>query len=237
MHICLSSPGPFAFADSCVRETWASILPAAVVVIICISAVPISLPKRVHNVLGLNVFKTYLTLHEAEALEAEGEGDGEVEIAVDSKPPLWRTLVLSTVALLETLAWIALGSYVLVTSQRHGTSLEPITILPFILAFSWLYATLVPILRPAATPPYGLFALYIVQLAMGVLLLGGVLYQQQTSSTPLPDRSIMLALVGNLVAVLVGLGVITNIPMAVPSRRVKKEDIVSLSLSTFSQHD
>jgi hypothetical protein len=38
----------------------------------------------------------------------------------------------------------------------------------------------------------------------------------------------MIGLVGNLVGVVVGFVVVVNIPMAVPSSRVKKEEIVCL---------
>jgi len=216
------SPSPFDFADPCIRESWASLLPAILVFTLCLFSLPISLPKCVHNFLGLTTFKTFLTLHEAEALDASvADDEVEVEIDVGSKPPLWRTLLISTLSVVETLAWIALGTYRIVTGPFHPSSL-----LPYVLALAWIYASLRPILRPSSTPPYDLFWLFSVHLVMGVLMLGGVLYSHHVLDAPMPGRLSIVGLVGNLVGVVVGLVVVVNIPMAVPSSRVKKEDIV-----------
>ena len=57
-------------------------------------------------------------------------------------------------------------------------------------------------------------------------MLGGVLYSHHVLDAPMPGRLSIVGLVGNLVGVVVGLVVVVNIPMAVPSSRVKKEDIV-----------
>jgi hypothetical protein len=180
----------------------------------------------VHSFLGLTTFKPFLTLHEAEALDAStAENEVEVEIDVVSKPLLWRTLLMSSISVVETLAWLTLGSYRFITNPFHPSSL-----LPFILALTWIYVSVRPILRPSSTPPYDLFALFVIHLVMGVLMLGGVLYAHHVLAAPQPGRLSMLGLVGNLVGVIVGLVVVINIPMAVPSSRVKKEDIVCSSL-------
>jgi len=221
MRLCPSSLSPFDFADPCIRESWASLLPAVLVITLCFFSLPISLPKRVHNFLGLTTFKTFLTLREAEALDASVVD--EVETDVVSRPPLWRTLLISTLSVVETLAWLALGLYRLITRPFHPSSL-----LPFILALAWIYASLRPILRPSSTPPYDLFSLFVVHLVTGMLMLGGVLYSHHVLDAPMPGRLSMIGLVGNLVGVVVGFVVVVNIPMAVPSSRVKKEEIVCL---------
>jgi hypothetical protein len=220
--LCPSSPSPFNFADPCIRESWASLLPAILVFILCLFSLPISLPKRVHNFLGLTTFKPFITLHEAEAFDASA-ADHEVVVGIDvgSKPPLWRTLLISTLSVVETLAWLALGTYRITAGPFHSNSL-----LPFILALAWIYSSLRPILRPSSTPPYDLFSLFSVHLVMGVLMLGGVLYSHHVLDAPMPGRLYIVGLVANLVGVAVGLVVVVNIPMAVPSNRVKKEDIV-----------
>ena len=61
-----------------------------------------------------------------------------------------------------------------------------------------------------------------------MLMLGGVLYSHHVLDAPMPGRLSMIGLVGNLVGVVVGFVVVVNIPMAVPSSRVKKEEIVCL---------
>jgi hypothetical protein len=221
--LCPTSPSPFDFADPCIRESWASLLPAILVFILCLFSLPVSLPKRVHDFLGLTTFKPFLTLHEAEALDASTADDEvEVEIGVGSKSPLWRTLLISTISVVETLAWLALGAYRTITAGPFHSS----SLLPFILVLAWIYASLRPILRPSSTPPYDLFSLFSVHLVTGVLMLGGVLYSHYVLDAPMPGRLSIVCLVGNLVGVVVGLVVVVNIPMAVPSGRVKKEDIV-----------
>lgn len=221
--LCPLSPSPFDFADPCIRESWASIFPAILVFVLCFLSLPISLPQRLRGFLGLTTFTTYLTLHEAEALDAStAENEVEVEIDVTEKPPLWRTLLISTISIVETLAWLALGCYRLVTSPFNPSSL-----LPFILALSWIYLLLRSVLRPSSTPQYDVFALFGVHLVMGVLMLGGVLYTHHVLAAPMPGMMSMACLVGNMVGVIAGLVTLLNIPMAVPSSKVKKEDIVS----------
>jgi hypothetical protein len=161
-------------------------------------------------------------LREAEALGAStAENEVEVEIDLISKPPLWRTMLISIISVIETLAWLTFGSYRLITNPFHPSSL-----LPFILALAWIYASLRPILRPSSTPPYDLFALFLVHLVMGTLMLGGVLYAHHVLAAPIPGKLSVLGLVGNLLGVIVGLVVVINIPMAVPSNKVNKENIV-----------
>lgn len=225
MELCPGSSSPFQFDDPCIRESWASLLPAAIVFLLGISSLPISIPPPLKNVLGINAFQSFLTLHEAEALDAASAVHTETEISVTAKPPLWRTVVLSTLSLLQSLAWLALASYRLITHPFHLRAL-----LPFALALPWVYATLRPLLRPPTTPPYDLFVLFVAHLVMGALMLGGVLYTEAEASV-----LVLAGLSANIMAVLVCLAVVVNIPMDVPSSSVKTEDIVSSTHALIGQ--
>ncbi|KZP25984.1 hypothetical protein FIBSPDRAFT_918282 [Athelia psychrophila] len=202
MNLCPGSPSPFEFADPCIRESWAAIFPAALVFLLCVSKLPISIPASVQNILGVNTFKRFLTLHEAEALDAASDDASAVEIEVTATPPL---------------SWLALASYRLVTQPFH-----PSSALPYVLALPWIYAALRPLLRPPATPPYDLFALFAAHLAMGALLLGGVLYTHYVLDGPPAAPLALAGLAANVASVLVGLAVVMDIPMDVPSSRVKE---------------
>lgn len=224
-HLCPGDPSPFHFANPCVRESWASLTPAALVIVLCIAKLPISVPLSIQNVLGVNAFKRFLTLHEAEALDAASDDSVDVEVAVTAKPPLWRTLLLCAIALLESIAWLTLASYRLITTPFHPSSL-----LPYVLALPWIYASFRPVLKPVSTPPYDLFALFLVHLVGSILMLGGALYTHYVLGGSLVAPIVLAGLSINVGCVLMGLGVVVSIPIDVPSARVKVEDIVS----TFS---
>lgn len=221
--LCSGASSPFHFADPCIRESWAAILPAAIVLLLCISHLPVAIPVYVQNVLGVNTFRRFLTLHEAEALNAASEDAVDVEIVVNAKSPLWRTLLLCGIALLQSMAWLALASYRLITEPFHAS-----LVLPYVLALPWLYATLRPLLKPLSTPPYDLFVLLLVHLFMGILMLGGALYTHYVLGGSLARPLVLAGLSVNIAAVLVNLVVVINIPMGAPSSRVKEADIVSL---------
>lgn len=223
LDICSGASSPFHFADPCIRDSWAAILPAAIAFLLCVSRLPVSMPVYVQNVLGPNTFRRFLTLHEAEALNAASEGAVDVEIVVNAKSPLWRTLLLCGIALLQSMAWLALASYRLFTEPFH-----PSLVLPYVLAFPWLYATLRPLLKPLSTPPYDLFVLLFVHLFMGMLMLGGALYTHYVLGGPSASPFSLTGLSVNIGAVLVNLAVVVSMPMGVPSSRVKEADIVSL---------
>lgn len=244
-QICPSSE-PFNFSDPCIRQAWSSFLPAVLVLIICLSNIPIRIPDR----LNFAVFTRFLDLNDAVALDAVAEktrraADGEIleeaveEVDVvnkDAKPPLWRTFLLCTIALIETLAWVAYGSFRVIISQKHAAHSDdteafyPALVLPFILALPWLYALIRPLLRPPLTPPYDLLVLYLAHLAMGVIMLGAVLFNHTSYGTPLPETWGLVGLVGNLVLVVLGLVLIVSVKMAVPPKGVSPDDVVCISL-------
>ncbi|KZP20527.1 multidrug resistance-associated ABC transporter [Athelia psychrophila] len=201
---------------------WAAILPTIFVSIFCLRA---CLPKRTKQFLRLSFFTNFLSLHEAEALDISDEKyqDEPVEIEVEVRVPVWKTFTLSFVAMLQTMLWLVVGSYTLI-AVPGGTGIAS-GIFAILRAVTWFYGALRPIVKAQATVPYDLFILYLVQLVMSCLLLGGVAYEHDVYNRPLPATSFMASLVFNLVATLVLLGVILSMPLALPSNRVKKSDI------------
>ena len=130
---------------------------------------------------------------------------------------------MSLVAMLQTMLWLAIGCYTLFTVP-YGTADGIFSILR---AAAWFYAALRPMANAQATAPYDLFTLYLIQLFGGSLLLGGVLYDMDVYAQPAPGAGVMAALTFNLVATIALLCVVLSMPLAVPSSRVKKSDIVS----------
>jgi hypothetical protein len=103
-------------------------------------------------------------------------------------------------------------------SHLHPESLGP-TISPFLIAVSWLYTVVRPVLKPTATLPYDPLAVYCAFLVTGVLMLGEVLFNYGIIGNP-PPLLVTLALSANLGAVLGLLAFLGSIPLALPSNRV-----------------
>ena len=237
MHICPSPAHPFNFSDPCIRQAWSSFLPLILVFVICLVNISIKIP--IPDRLNLTGFNPFLNLNDAVALDAVAEkmtrpasGESFLDdegVSKVAKPPFWRTFLLCIVALLETLAWIAYGSFRVIMSQKQDDP-EPALILPFILALPWLYALFRPLFKPPLTPPYDLFVLYLAHLAMGVIMLGAVLFNHTSYDVPLPDTWALVGLVGNLLLLIIGLVLIVSVRMAIPPKGVNPDDIVCTSL-------
>jgi hypothetical protein len=238
MDFCTQSSSPWNFRDSCVRESWSSLLPAAFVAFICISYAP--LPGGFVGASLASIksqMQQFLTLEEAEALDADGDASrdadmiNEADCQHDKRKAIafWRTVLLSAISVLETLVWSSVGIFRLATDGREvWRSLQPALI-----AATWLYASARSILRPTAAPPFDLFSLFAIHLAAGVLLLGGLLYDSSLLGKPSPPSLVLVGLITNIAALVALLGVILRMPFAVPSRRIRKEDIVRTSPSPF----
>ncbi|KAJ7619563.1 hypothetical protein FB45DRAFT_931097, partial [Roridomyces roridus] len=208
----------FDLTDACVRNSWSAILPAAVVCALCVSSLPVpSQLQRLVNTLKAP-FSPLLTLQEAEALTAEEPTDASQVSDVEPRPSLAFTFI----GLVQSLAWIT-GAifYYVATDASDATALTQ----SLLIAFSWLYTTIRPIASPFATVPYDLFTIYLLHFAGGTLILGGYLFDYAVGEAPWPGTAIVVALSANIAAVLVLLYYTVNMPMNVPSMRVKKEDI------------
>ncbi|KAJ7662919.1 multidrug resistance-associated ABC transporter [Mycena rosella] len=216
MELC-SGSGAFEFGDPCVRSSWSALLPILAVVALSLSALPIRLPAAIKA-----PFAPYITLHEAEALDLQRESVGDAHIDVPEAVSRGRSFVFAFAGLLQSLAWLTSAAFYFFTA-------EPFEVWSFtrrlLVALSWLYVTVRPIAAPSATAPYDLFLIFILHTVGGVLLLGGHLFDYGVGEAPLPPTPILIALSANLALVLVLLCVTVQMPMNLPSTRVKKEDI------------
>jgi hypothetical protein len=176
-----------------------------------------------------------LPLYEAEALDASAAAGDKVfededayvtDVEVPAWIPLWRMLVFVFLGLSETLFWLSDASFRFINDPTDVWG----GFCPILIAISWLYATIRPVIWPTVTPPYDLFSIYIVHLIAAILQFGGVLFDHSVVGAPLPPTVVIVGLVANLMAVVVLLTVIVTMPLAIPSKRVKKEDIVSCFL-------
>ncbi|KAJ6497501.1 hypothetical protein C8R45DRAFT_898828 [Mycena sanguinolenta] len=224
MKLC-GDYGALDVSNPCVRGSWAALAPSVLVLAICLSFVPLPLPNALQKWADAakKHLTQFLTLHEAEGLAlADEKNVPEVELTVERDRAPWRKFVFVVVGLLECLAWLAGGSFLLITGHSWWAAVQQ-----FLVALTWLYTAARPVLRPTATPPYDMLTLYMAHIGGGILQLGGYLFQHNSSGAPLPGTWVLVGLSVNL-AVLVGLvAVIMGMPLALPSHLVKKEDIGS----------
>jgi hypothetical protein len=221
---------------ACVRSFWGAIVPAAFVFLLSVIALP--LPTWLSNLIRpINRYLSpFLTLQEAEAVDeaaiaeakaALGEaGQGEPETVAEQveSAHFWKSLLLSWFSLVETLAWLGVASFTII--QDEGA---PIYIASsFVLAMTWLFATVRPIVRPKLTPPYDLFTLYLIYTVFELVSLGAFAYDHHAYGTPLPPSLTLAAHILNLCVLLVLVSIVLSMPLAIPSRRIEKAKIVSL---------
>ncbi|KAF8205407.1 multidrug resistance-associated ABC transporter [Mycena galopus ATCC 62051] len=224
MKLCGDSDA-FDLTNPCIRGSWAALAPSALVLTICLSLVP--LPKAAQKVVDAlkSPFAEFMSLHEAEGLALADERnlpETQLEVDVNNIVPLWRTVLFVFIGLLECLAWVASGTFLLMTGHPRWAATQQ-----FLVASTWLYTVARPILRPTATPPYDMLTLYMLHIAGGTLQLGGYLFQHTASGAPLPETFVLAGLAVNLAALVGLVTVIMGMPMGLPSRLVKKADIGS----------
>ncbi|KAJ6615389.1 multidrug resistance-associated ABC transporter [Mycena sp. CBHHK59/15] len=227
MELC--SAGAFDFGDECIRRSWSAVVPFVIVLALCISSLHIPLPSLVRRFSALvkAPFTEYMTLHDAEAVDVQSATAGEMaadvkDVDVLETVPLWRTLVFSFAGIVQSLAWVAGAAFYLsTTSPVDGWEVAR----RFFMALSWLYTSVRPIAFPSATSPYDLFFLYLLHSVGGVLLLGGHIFDYGVGEKPLPSTLTLVGLSLNLGVLFVLLYIIVQMPMNLPSTRVKKEDI------------
>ncbi|TFK50640.1 multidrug resistance-associated ABC transporter [Heliocybe sulcata] len=206
--------------EACVRQFWSAIIPAAFVFLLCLAYVPLPPPlRRLASVLK-SPFSEYVTLEEAEALDASLSP--EVVESADKSVPLWRTVVLSFIALLESLVWLGVGAYRLFS---HVDGNPWVTAQPILASLAWFYASLVPIFHPRATPPWDLLVLYCIHLVINTVSLGAVLYNYSVHLMPLPHGLVFAAMIVDLLTIMLLLAIVLQMPVGVPSKLVKKEEI------------
>ncbi|KAF9533294.1 hypothetical protein CPB83DRAFT_880389 [Crepidotus variabilis] len=219
MWFCAGS-GYLNFWDPCIQAFWSSILPTGLVFVFCLAAIP--LPRAAQQLVLplISPLKHFLTIQEAEALEREIP-EGRFEVETSNLVPLWPTFVLAFVGTIEWLCWIAAGVYGLYEQDTNSW----MTILPFFVALSWFYTIIRQFFNQAVTPPFDIFALYIVLFSGSILRLGGLLFDYIVFGNPLPSTFTLAAHLVNLLAILSLLVIILNMPLSLPSSRVNPKDI------------
>jgi hypothetical protein len=217
---------------ACARSFWGALVPAAFVFLLSVVAIP--LPARLSNLFRpiKEPFTPFLTLQEAEALDAaakaaSGEaGQDEADSAAEhvESRHFWRSLFLSWFALIETLVWLGVTSFTILKNER-----DPVYVAsPFVLAMTWLFAAVRPIVRPKMTPPYDLFTLYLIYTVFEMVSLGAFAYNYCAYGTAFPPSLILTAHILNLCVLFILMAIVLSMPLCVPSRRVEKAKIVSL---------
>ncbi|KIJ64255.1 hypothetical protein HYDPIDRAFT_91004 [Hydnomerulius pinastri MD-312] len=215
--------GPFEFSDACVRASWSALLPLGLVATLCILSVQIPFPKAVRD-LGVRVrphFRPFLTLHEAEALDVTVpivSNDHCARLPMKATTHLWRTGLLTFLALIQVLSWLAVGAYSFFIDQEHvwaGTC-------AILVGVTWMYGVCKPVFWPKATAYFDLLTLYVAHLLVGILLLGGVIYDYKLSHVPLPPRVQLFGMMFNVVVVLISLAVVVTMPIELPSTSVRQ---------------
>lgn len=167
-----------------------------------------------------NLLTDFLPLEEAVAIE----NNLRVVELVLPPVPLWRTLSLAIPAALETVAWLALSSYRLALFDFDGSHPTYDLWVPFLVAISWFYASLKPVMRPSPTPPYDLFILYLVHTFTALLSVGSAIYSwyiyaESVSNPYVFGTTIHFIILGGLLAI------VFSMPLGVPTAQVDKEEI------------
>lgn len=217
---------PLELSDSCIRATWAAFAPAIFVAVLCLFSIPLPLPAFARKLVCTlkSPLDSFITLREAEALDAGEPVQDDAEYATNSAVPLWRTVALAFVALVQALIWLSAGAYILVTHE-HDTWTGVCAVL---IGSTWVYGVSKPVFWPKATAHLDLFWLYFAHFVFGVVLLGGIIYDHEIFHVPLEPRIEFAGFIFNLVAILVELALVSTMPMELPSSRINKEDIVSV---------
>lgn len=226
---CPHATGVFDISNPCIRAAWSSIIPAAVVALFVLGALlrPV-LPTAFIPELIRQPFRPFVTIEEAEALEG-GDVDDEDEThfkgTTGTTSSLWRTVLFVVVGLLQSLCWLGLASYHFYTdAPKHQAAGGLFSIL---VATTWFYTTVRPIVRPQPTAMYDVLVVYVALLLGGLLNIGGALVHSHW------ERQTWVASGVNVLAILVVLAGLLSMPLNIPTGKVHKEDIVCLVPCTF----
>ncbi|KAJ6452790.1 hypothetical protein C8R45DRAFT_1223373 [Mycena sanguinolenta] len=221
MTLCGDSDA-FDLANPCVRGSWAALAPTVLVLAMTVPWVQLPLPKTVRRMAGApnRLLAQYMPLHEAEGLILADEKNlpgVQLDVPVGNIVPLWRTVAFVFIGLVQCLAWLADGTFLLITGHHPWMCIQQ-----FLVALTWLYTAARPILRPTATPPYDMLALYLVHVAGGTLQLGGYILLH---NAPLPGTLALAGLSLNLLALIGLVAIVMGMPLGLPSDLVEKKNI------------
>lgn len=231
-----------AVQNTCVRAVWFTSITAALVLLFVIASLPIRWPSWL--LAAKTPFQPFLTVEEAELIIAQSEPDPKPHATPDDTKvpkPTWsihKIILLSSISLLEALTWLAVGSYRIDDKIHHGQpneTVDPFILsVPFVIASTWFYAAVRPIVRPTATPPYDIFTLSLISLTWASLELGITLYGRFALGFPPPPTYPFVGLLVNITALIALLVVVVSMPVGIPSARVLEFKQVSCPSSLSS---
>lgn len=165
-----------------------------------------------------NILTDFLSLEEAVAIE----NNLHVTELVLPPVPLWRTLSLAIPAFLESIAWLALSSYHLVVFNFNESHATYDLWAPFMVAISWFYASVKPVMRPSPTPPYDLFILYLVHAFTALLSVGSAIYRQYIDGEVV-SKAYVLGTTIHFITLGGLLSIVFSMPLGVPTAQVVDE--------------
>lgn len=218
-----------------VRSALATI-PAAVLVSFLVLARSMHppLPRRVRRVVNKlkETFQPFIGLEEAEALRNNPAEQKVVSVDDDrtldqsSKSPLqWKSAILVSLGMLETLVWLAITTSILVANPEPW----PDSLFPLLASVTWIYTVFNMVLVARSAVPLEIFAVYCLLLSGSILQIGCVIYDKGVGLPPPPTWT-TIGHGAHLLVILTVLGVVLSIPLKVPPGSVRPTDIVSILL-------
>ncbi|KAI6115174.1 P-loop containing nucleoside triphosphate hydrolase protein [Pisolithus croceorrhizus] len=212
--------GLFEISNVCVQSFWGAIATSLLTVICVLISTTPSIPTFLAKTReGTRApFHPYVVPGEDETVEGSLDTQDDAADDIRSAPFVyqWRLALLVFISLLEFLAWTAFGIYHLVM-DRYDSRIGALSI---VVGVTWLYNVLKPALCPRSIAYIDVFILYVTHLVFGVIRIGTSLYYlQMTSATTLEWIGMSL----NLIAITAGLGIISTMPLKIPSDDLQKE--------------
>ncbi|KIJ35247.1 hypothetical protein M422DRAFT_262416 [Sphaerobolus stellatus SS14] len=211
---------PFvSWSDNCTRSYFESIPLFLVAILILWLSLP--LPSAVTRAFKFPL-KPFLTIDEAEGILA-ANGPGSAENPSDTwkaKRSIWRTIGLSGLSLGEMVAWLAIASYEVVTTQRFNYW----TVSAYMISFSWLPGVVLPLFSPTVTAPLDLFALFLLELAAAAFHIATLWYDHQSMGIS-PGPWVLLVVCLNVMTIITLLAIVLCMPVNVPTSQSVAEKI------------
>ena len=234
MNVCDIDHGSLLdFSGTCNRALFITLPPTALVLGLVISHIRFPGPFRRLLTIVESLFKPFLTLSEAEALNLQvlgNEGDaaanhGNQEVLeLQKKIVLWRVTLFVVLGVVESLFRVAIAAYCIYkTPSRMWDSFVYLCS-----AIPWTYTVVRPIARPIKTVPYDLFLVYTVLFFCGALNVGGIIYDQVVFNIAAPTIILATVIIDMIILVVLLSSVIT-MPMGYWSSDVNSKDIVRVN--------
>ncbi|KAF8144221.1 ABC transporter type 1, transmembrane domain-containing protein, partial [Mycena galopus ATCC 62051] len=207
--------------DGCVRDTWSALVPALLVLAFCAIKFHPPFPSPIRRLVRAvqTPFKQFLSLREAEGLLSPGLQDVGVEDAAKYDVPVWRP-VLVVIGVVQSVVWIgfAASSFVMEAPLYQGLR-------QLLLGNTWMYTVARAAVHTSATPPYDLFVLYVVYFVIGIVKIGGYVFEHNVDGIPFPGPPVLAGICVYIASTLAVLLAVLSMPLNVPSSRTNVSQI------------